>query len=39
MKRGRLAEEQLVVLREHEAGVKRAELARKHSEAILQLEG
>jgi hypothetical protein len=37
MKRGRLAEEQLVVLREHEAGVKRAEC--KHSEATLQLEG
>jgi len=38
MKRGRFSEEQIIaILREHEAGAKAAELARKHgiSEATL----
>jgi putative transposase len=37
MKRGRFTEEQIAVLREHEAGAKTGELARKHgiSEATL----
>jgi putative transposase len=35
MKRGRFSEEQIIaILREHEAGAKAAELARKHGSGL-----
>ncbi len=40
MKRKRFAEEQIAVLREHEAGATTSDLVRKHGTSeVLQLEG